>query len=254
MEKDSSTPKFKHLLHYKVWKALEALDAEFLTKACCFFGGGTRLVLELGEYRQSADIDFLCADRMGYRRLREAISQNSLGAIAKSPITLSREVRADRYGIRTFLDIDGEPIKFEIVSEGRVGLDAAHPANLPVPSLDAVSCFAEKFLANADRWADQSVLSRDIIDLAFMIKGWGANALVAGMHRAVEAYGDDVVESSRKAIDRLVGDPRYLQHCARELAITDGRVLRSGLRTLSQAIRGRSHQPNIVLFRPNEDS
>ena len=234
----SSTPEFRRPRHRLVWTALEALDARFLADARCYFGGGTRMVLSLGEYRQSADIDFLCADIAGYRKLRNTITQSSLGAILKSPITLAREVRADRYGIRTFMELDGEPIKFEIISEGRIRLDTEQAAELPVPSLDAVSCFAGKFLANADRWADQSVLSRDIIDIAFMIRGWGADAAVAGLRRATEAYGKVVVESMGKAIGALEGEPGYFRHCMSELAISDGRVLRSGLRQLTQILDG----------------
>lgn len=232
----SSTPEFTRPRHRLVWKALNALDAQFLADACCYFGGGTRVVLSLGEYRQSVDVDFLCADNVGYRALRNTITQSSLGAIVKSPITLAREVRADRYGIRTFVELDGEPVKFEIIAEGRIRLDADPAAELPVPSLDAASCFAEKFLANADRWADQSVLSRDIVDIAFMLKGWGADAALAGLKRASDAYGDVVVRSLEHAIDKLENDPGYVRRCLRELGISDGRVLRSGLRALSKTI------------------
>ena len=232
----SSTPEFARPRHRLVWKALEALDAQFLADTRCYFGGGTRVVLSLGEYRQSADIDLLCADAAGYRQLRNTITQSSLGSIIKSPIALAREVRADRHGIRTFMELEGEPVKLEIISEGRIRLDCDQEAELPVPSLDPVSCFAEKFLANADRWADRAVLSRDIIDIAFMIRGWGADAAVAGLRRASEAYGEVVVSSTGKAIGALEGDTGYFRHCLRELAISDGRVLRGGLRQLSQVL------------------
>ena len=234
----SSMPECRRPRHRLVWRALEALDARYLADTCCYFGGGTRMVLSLGEYRQSADIDFLCADLAGYRKLRNTITQSSLGAILKSPITLAREVRADRYGIRTFMELNGEPVKFEIISEGRIRLDADPATELPVPSLDAVSCFAGKFLANADRWADQSVLSRDIIDIAFMIRGWGGDAAVAGLRRAADAYGEVVFKSTRKAIGALEGKPEYYRRCLSELAISDGRALRSGLRRLSQVLDG----------------
>ena len=52
--------------HHAVDSALTALDGEFLARAQCFFGGGTRVVLELKEYRESADIDF--PDRFADRR------------------------------------------------------------------------------------------------------------------------------------------------------------------------------------------
>ena len=232
----SSTPEFKSARHLHVWRALECLNSRFLAETCCYFGGGTRLVLDLGEYRQSADIDFLCADHSGYRRLRNTIKQDSLGAIVKLPLSLARDVRADRYGIRTFLDLAGEPVKFEIISAGRVLLEEDSATELPVPSLNAVSCFAEKFLANADRWADPSVLSRDAIDLAFMIKGWGVKVAVAGLQRATDAYGEVVVASCKEAIRKLMGDAGYCRHCLHELTVTDSRRLRSGLRALSRLI------------------
>ena len=234
----SSMPEFTRPRHHQVWKALESFDAGFLNSARCYFGGGTRIVLELAEYRESADVDFLCADGAGYRKLRNTIKQNSLGAILKKPIPLSREVRADRYGIRTFLELDGQPVKFEIVAEGRIPLDADPATDLPVPALDTASYFAEKFLANSDRWADQSVLSRDVIDLAYMIKGWGVKAASAGMERATDAYGEVVAKSLTRAISKLGDDSRYFRRCLHELAISDSKRLRSGLRALSQMLIG----------------
>ena len=234
----SSMPEFKRPMNHQVWKALDSFDAGFLDSACCYFGGGTRIVLALGEYRESADVDFLCADSAGYRKLRNTIKQNSLGAILRKPLPLSREVRADRYGIRTFLELDGQPVKFEIITEGRIRLEANSAADLPVPALDTASCFAEKFLANSDRWADQSVLSRDVIDLAFMIKGWGVKAALAGRERATDAYGEVVAKSLTRAISKLGDDSGYFRHCMRELAISDSKRLRSGLRALSRMPKG----------------
>ena len=145
--------------------ALNLLDGAFLAKAQCFFGGGTRIVLSLDEYRESADIDFLCASREGYRLLRSETTNVSLGAIGKGDVKLAREIVADRYGIRTFLDIGGEKLKLEIILEGRIALTGNSAGKmderLPVPALDEVSCCAEKWLANADRWGDAGVMGRE---------------------------------------------------------------------------------------------
>ena len=46
---------------------LSNLGRTFLEQCHCYFGGGTRIVLELGEYRESKGIDFLCSSRDGYR-------------------------------------------------------------------------------------------------------------------------------------------------------------------------------------------
>lgn len=37
------------------------MKIENLVRCGYLFGGGTALVLQLGEYRESVDIDFLCA-------------------------------------------------------------------------------------------------------------------------------------------------------------------------------------------------
>lgn len=156
--------------HAAVLQVLGALNAPFLHHAQCYFGGGTRIVFALDEYRESADIDFLCSSRDGYRDLRATIDSNSLGKITSRNVRLAREVIADRYGIRTFIQVGDDKIKFEIVHEGRIDVTGSMESSLGVPCLDQNSCFAEKFLANSDRWNDESFLSRDVVDLAFMIR------------------------------------------------------------------------------------
>lgn len=39
--------------HTAILIALRALDGDYLMKTKCYFGGGTAIVLELGEYRKS---------------------------------------------------------------------------------------------------------------------------------------------------------------------------------------------------------
>src|SRR3990172_517910 len=113
-------PRFSRPRHATVAAILGALNAPFLDRNQCYFGGGTRIVLSLDEYRESADIDFLCSSREGYRNLRSTIDNRSLGEIAAGKVNLAREIVADRYGIRTFIDAGGQKIKFEIVNEARI--------------------------------------------------------------------------------------------------------------------------------------
>ena len=107
--------------HQRIEKLLHCFNSELLLQAECYFGGGTAIVLSLGEYRESIDVDFLCASKAGYRLLRNTVSHRGLGALLQQPVTYLREVRADFYGIRTFLEIDDVPVKVEIVSEPRNG-------------------------------------------------------------------------------------------------------------------------------------
>ena len=226
-------PELTRPRHRMVLAALRGLDAEFLDRAQCFFGGGTRIVLSLREYRESADLDFLCASRDGYRALRSTVSNTSLGHIARASVRLAREVVADRYGIRTFLDMSGQKLKLEIILEGRIGLSGGLAEGLPVPALDAASCCAEKFLANADRWGDESVLGRDVIDLAFMAVRWGQDPLRSGLETATEAYGKVVAREAKRAATRMLERADWRRRCVAALSLTDTRTLLSGLRSVS---------------------
>ncbi len=222
--------------HRVVMQALAALDGTFLARAQCFFGGGTRIVLELGEYRESADIDLLCASRDGYRSLRSAVTEQSLGPISRSKLRLAREVIADRYGIRTVLAFGkAERLKLEIILEARIELAGGVIEDLPVPVLDAASCCAEKFLANSDRWLDESVLGRDIIDLAFMTVRWGAAPLRAGRTIATGAYGKAVSADAKRAATKMLERADWRRHCVAALSLTDTRTLLAGLRLLASA-------------------
>jgi hypothetical protein len=188
--------------------------------------------MELDEYRESLDIDLLCADKDGYRTIRSQVGEQALGPILTTPLPLAREVRADRYGIRTFLEVAGEKIKFEIVAEARISLSAVHVPGLPVLCLDRGTCFSEKLLANADRWSDKSVLSRDIIDLAFMASHWGtipAEAVTASEN----AYGSCIRKSLLNAISLIRSDAPYLDRCVTTMGISDTERLHAGLSVLS---------------------
>ena len=61
-------PEFVRPHHRLIFKVLSELNTDFLSTCQCYFGGGTRIVLELNEYRESVDVDLLCADPAGYRQ------------------------------------------------------------------------------------------------------------------------------------------------------------------------------------------
>ena len=97
---------FKREHHQKIHRLLSMMNTRFLQEALCFFGGGTAISLLLGEYRESIDVDFLCADQAGYRQLRSSVFDHHLGDLFSIPPTLLRDVRADQYGIRAVVLID----------------------------------------------------------------------------------------------------------------------------------------------------
>ena len=221
-------PEFVRPHHRLIFKVLSELNTDFLSTCQCYFGGGTRIVLELNEYRESVDVDLLCADPAGYRQLRQTITQSSLGEICSNKLELLREVRADMYGIRTYFEVDSTPVKFELIREGRINLTSTMIKQSPVPVLSPTSCFAEKLLANADRGADKRFLSRDLIDLAFMSFHWSDEVFEAGFEQAKEPYGDTVKRELNTALS-LLEDKAYKKSCCIDLGIDDTNTLEKGL-------------------------
>ncbi len=206
-------------------RILQALDGERLLAARCLFGGGTAIALAYGEFRESRDIDFLVSDLDGYRRLRQDLTGVAgLAAITRPGARLHalREVRADQYGVRTLVAADAgndAGIKFEIVLEGRIVIEPPRAQDLicGVATLTPLDMATSKLLANADRWRDDSVLSRDIIDLAMMRPG--RDLLRRALAKARGAYGDSVEEALLKAIENLRAQPHRLDHCMQAMGI-----------------------------------
>jgi hypothetical protein len=223
---------FKRRHHQCIARLLQAFDSDLLLKTQCFFAGGTAITLSLGEYRESVDIDFLCASREGYRLLRNTVTQE-LGSLLRHPIKQLRDVRADRYGIRTVLEMDETAIKVEIVNEGRITIQGAFDPALRVPLLCREDMFAEKLLANADRGMDISTMSRDIIDLAMMIAHWG-DIPALSWEKAYDAYGDHVIQAFRTSAAQL-DDQGYLISCMRKMQM-DETLARKIQVTLSKAL------------------
>jgi len=206
---------------------LQALDARLLHAHQCLFGGGTALALRYGEYRESVDIDFLVSHREGYRALRQLLSGPAgLQAICRGDLdpapvfSQTREMRADQYGIRTMLRAADVEIKFEIVLEARIALDAPGAGDLlcGVATLTPLDAAASKLLANSDRWRDDAVLSRDLIDLAMMAP---PKALLRqAIAKAEGAYGVSIEADLRQAIQALRERPLRLDHCMQAMRMT----------------------------------
>lgn len=225
---------FRRLHHQRVAEVLSMLDAPLLAEHNCWFGGGTAIVLGNGEFRESADVDFLVSDRRSYRELRQIVRDHGLDALATRELELSRTPSVDGYGIRASVLATGVAIKFEIIHEGRLDLDTPSPEDeiCGVRVLTRTDQVATKLLANDDRWADTSTFSRDLIDLAMMRPD--ITALRAGARKAVDAYGETVGESLNNAVSYLQERPHRLDEYIRALKIDAPRaVVWQSIRDLS---------------------
>jgi len=232
---------FERPHHQRIAWILGALNGPLLKVHKCFFGGGTAIVLRFGEYRESVDIDFLVSDVTCYRDLRQLLTgTGGITAILLSghlPVTQLREIRADQYGIRTMLAVGDLPIKFEIVLEGRIDLDL--PSNndevCGISTLTLLDLATSKLLANSDRWGDDGIFNRDVIDLAMMQPR--LPLLRQAIAKAEGAYGQAIRIDLGKAIDRLQHRQGWLERCMQALSMTvpkavvwqRARALRRGL-------------------------
>ena len=208
---------FERPQHRTVLAVLECLRADVLSASRFLFGGGTRIVLDLHEYRVSQDIDFLCSDAEGYGNLRFEATRNGPAALftpqGLDRLRFPREMRVDQYGIRFTVLHGDESLKVELIREARIDLGpGVHPGWSPVDCLSIEDCFAEKLLANSDRWADRQILSRDLIDLA-ALRSWIGPIPESSWDKVRAAYKAAPAEDLRKALAELEGDPERLRHC-----------------------------------------
>lgn len=207
---------------------LEQLNSDALRDCRCLFGGGTAIALAFGEFRESVDIDFMCDDKEGYRKMRSLVDQSGLGWLLSPEVKIEREPRVDQYGIRSAISMGGaRAIKFEIVFESRITLDAPLEEERICGAwrLTDVDLVASKLMANADRWRDDSVMSRDLIDLAMMAPD--RQTIAAGRAKAELAYGTSIGSSFSKAKADLLERSHRIEVCIKAMSMqaSNGQIL-----------------------------
>ena len=233
---------FERLHHQRIARVLDAFNGPLLRANHCLFGGGTAIALRYGEFRESVDVDFLVSDVAGYRNLRLRLTGvNGIAAIVREgadPLMQVRALRADQYGIRTMLQVLDQTIKFEIVLEGRIELAEPEASDevCGVATLTALDMAASKLLANSDRWGDDGVFNRDIIDLAMMKPSMAL--LRQAVAKAESAYGQAIRQDIENALQRLQGRHGWLERCMQTLAMNLPKaVVWQRLRALRRVLR-----------------
>ncbi len=231
---------FRRERHRTVLALLAAFDDGLLARCRFLFGGGTRIVLELDEYRESLDVDFLCSVAEGYGELRFQASSRGYDSLfkaeARQELHLPREMRIDQYGIRFPVEIEASLIKVELIREARIGLDAGvRPDWSPVDCLSITDCYTEKLLANSDRWADRQVFSRDLIDLGAL--RWKNGPVPDCAWAKVEpAYKAAARDDLRKALAAFLGDAAHQRRCFEGLRIDEPDPILRGMEALLQEL------------------
>lgn len=223
---------FDREFHQKILKVLQNVDSDFFQTCQIYFGGGTLISLSHKEYRLSKDIDFLCPVGDSYRLLRQAVAARGYDVLfsTRTDIDLPGDLQTNRYGVRFSVVVDRVPIKFEIVAEERITLgNPDYPDWSPVPCLNETDIFAEKLLANSDRWTDTSVESRDLIDLSML--RLAAPIPPMAIDKAEKAY--PVIEPLKRAIHNFQAQPEYRERCFQALGIQAPERIIDGLDLLA---------------------
>ena len=214
--------------HQRIEKVLESLDTDLLKQHNCLFAGGTAIALGYGEYRESVDIDFLVSDLASYRYLRNSVREQGLQVLMKSTDASqlqTSDIRSDQYGIRTKVFVEGKPIKFEIVLEGRISL--AQPGKkdsvLGVATLMKIDMAVSKLLANSDRGLDVGMHCRDIIDLAML--NLSKSEFAEATTKGEAAYGEAILKDLAKVIGMLGEENGLLERCMKAMDVSVPRAL-----------------------------
>jgi len=215
--------------HKQIALVLKGLDAGLLKQHSCLFGGGTAIALRYGEYRESVDIDFLVSELSSYRDLRNQVrGSNGIEAIMKDSSNGEfqySDVRSDQYGIRTKIFVEGQPIKFEIILEGRINLNRPSVRDnvLGVSTLTPLDMATSKLLANSDRGMDMAVYCRDVIDLAMM--NLSRPALLKAVEKAELAYGKAILIDLSKVIELILKRDGLIDKCIKAMDISVPKAL-----------------------------
>jgi Nucleotidyl transferase AbiEii toxin, Type IV TA system len=214
---------FKIEHHNKILKILNSLDSEILREGSAYFGGGTLLSLDFGEYRWSKDVDFISSVLSeGYRYLRTVVFDGGYKALFRdlSNIKIERGT-TNQYGIRMLVLVDGIPIKTEIIAEARFKVtEPRYPSWSPVACLSLIDCFISKLLANSDRSLDDSVEARDLIDLAVL--RLQSEIPQESIQKAENAY--EVIRPLKNAVERFQQRATYRGKCFDGLQIDKDQI------------------------------
>lgn len=225
---------FNHPHHQKILLILQSLDPSVFYEVGAHFGGGTLVTLLHNEYRWSRDVDFICPVGPGYKRLRELVADGKFKPHflfrKKDKLEFPRDLTANQYGVRFLVIADGQPIKIEIVAENRIALEKPETFDwTDLPCLSEVDRVAEKLMANADRWNDTAIESRDLIDLAVMRerRQLPTNAL----DKAEKAY--PVISPLKDALYKFQNLEGYQEKCFNALQIEKREMVLKGINFLA---------------------
>lgn len=216
--------RFKIPRHNIIWAVIsDMLDKKMLRDHGILFAGGTLCSMRYGEYRESVDLDFLCADKNSFNSFRANFSDVGKFIYARNP-----KITKDRVQL-WITTTDDRPLKVDFFYEERLQPTASDFHG--VEALDHASLMGCKLMAYCDRGMDLSERGKDFIDLIAIDLQAPAETFENAWELAWNAYGTwltnqlpKIIEKSDASVsaERLIPDGHlrqiFLHHapCMRE--------------------------------------
>jgi len=170
--------------HQKIISFLKTFDSDLLLRLNTFFGGGTRLVLELKEYCLSLDIDFLCYDFKLFHYLENVLYKDPQKV--STILFLDNIIEATGFAIK-FL-VEGIKIEFLLSEKSRI--------NKSVFLFDGLACLSledmlsEKLLALFHRsWTGEEKF-KDLLDILVITSVTSLSAMEKALLEIERLYPD----------------------------------------------------------------
>ena len=215
------TSNIKHDHHKEIVKILSMLNSPFLDQEGIIFAGGTRIALELNEFRLSDDIDFFCINPEAFAVVREEIQSNGdMGKLGKGVLPLLREPRYTQLSIQMVIKTNKDPIKLEFIRSDDLSVTKSPIQTLPVPHTDRQTCYTNKLMALANRFNDEPY--KDFFDLLAMKHTWGdipytSLTDAANHYRRIEF----ILKGMELSFNKLKSNPKAFSDAAKILKIED---------------------------------
>ena len=209
---------YKRKHHQVIAKLLTCFNSEYLNENNILFGGGTRIALELDEYRESVNVDFLCMNTPSYRAVRTQATNVSLGELLLNELNFVREIRMDRYAVRAFVEIDDVIVKLEFVALDDYQLTKSDGNLFCLPYINQQSCFLTKLLAHSDR--QYAPDKKDLFDLLMMFQAWGLPTEVT-WQECDRHYGKAPKQDLINALQLLNTKPELFIKAGKALAVSE---------------------------------
>ncbi|NJO94279.1 MAG: nucleotidyl transferase AbiEii/AbiGii toxin family protein [Hydrococcus sp. RM1_1_31] len=142
---------------------LASIDAEILVECQSYFGGGSLTARRCNDFRRSFNIDLIVDSKIKFNRFRDYVDEGD-NLFKSDRVRLIRRY-VKQYELILMLEVNGRPIKLEIVTVDFALESPDYLDGLSVPCLSLIDCYCAKLLANSNRFEEESTFNRDLIDL-----------------------------------------------------------------------------------------